>query len=95
MSRKNQWRKAGRLQFRRETSRLSDGTPDGDVLFIRIHRRACVFATLGPVPPHEEIQFWANDGLYFKPVNPVQAANRMRAALYRKAGICAPAQSTN
>lgn len=35
MSLKNKWRKAGRLEIRRETSRLSDGTPWGDVLWIR------------------------------------------------------------
>lgn len=35
MSLKNKWRRRGRLEFRRETSRLSDGTPWGDVLWVR------------------------------------------------------------
>jgi hypothetical protein len=43
MSRKNKWRRRGRLEFRRETSRYSDGTPEGgDRLFVRIKGKACV-----------------------------------------------------
>ena len=34
-SRKNVWRRRGRFEFRRETARLSDGTPWGDTLWIR------------------------------------------------------------
>jgi hypothetical protein len=42
MSKKNKWRTRGRLQFRRETKRYSDGTPWGcDVLFIRRRGIAC------------------------------------------------------
>jgi hypothetical protein len=41
-SRKNKWRKRGRLEFRRETKRYHDGTPWGhDVLYVRIKRVAC------------------------------------------------------
>jgi len=41
-SRKNKWRRCGRLEFRRETKRYSDGTPWGhDVLYIRVRRVAC------------------------------------------------------
>lgn len=43
MSRKNKWRRRGRLEFRRETARLSDGTLENyDVLYVRIRRKACV-----------------------------------------------------
>lgn len=42
--RKNKWRTVGRFQFRRETKRFSDGTPEGhDILWIRIPGKACVF----------------------------------------------------
>jgi hypothetical protein len=43
MSLKNKWRKRGRLEFKRETARFSDGTPEGhDRLFVRIKGKACV-----------------------------------------------------
>ena len=43
MSLKNKWRRRGRLEFRRETARLSDGTLEGyDRLFVRIKGKACV-----------------------------------------------------
>lgn len=86
MSRKNRWRTRGNLQFRRETRRYSDGSlmTGCDVLYIRIRRKACVFATLEP-ETGPGTGFWANDGLYFKPKNPVQAANQLRRALYRGA----------
>ncbi len=39
---KNKWRKRGRLEFRRETKRYSDGTPWGhDVLYIRVRKHDC------------------------------------------------------
>lgn len=42
-SRKNKWRRRGRLEFRRETKRYHDGTPWGhDILYVRIHRKGCV-----------------------------------------------------
>jgi len=86
MSRKNKWRTRGKLQFRRETRRYSDGSlmVGCDVLYIRIRGKACVFATLEPVKG-PGTGFWANDGLYFKPTSPVQAANQLRRALYRQA----------
>lgn len=43
-SKKNKWRKRGRLEFRRETKRFSDGSPwepRTDVLYIRVRRVAC------------------------------------------------------
>ena len=41
-SKKNKWRKRGRLEFRRETKRYSDGTPWGkDVLYVRIRKVDC------------------------------------------------------
>lgn len=42
-SKKNKWRRCGRLEFKRETKRYSDGTPWGhDVLYVRIRKCACV-----------------------------------------------------
>lgn len=43
-SKKNKWRKRGRLEFRRETKRFSDGSPWSppcDVLYIRVRKVAC------------------------------------------------------
>ena len=41
-SRKNKWRTVGKLQFRRETKRYTDGTPWGcDVLYVRRKGVAC------------------------------------------------------
>lgn len=43
MSRKNKWRRRGRLEFKRETARLSDGTLENyDRLYVRIKGKACV-----------------------------------------------------
>src|SRR5262245_47173655 len=43
VSRRNKWRRRGRLEFRRETARLSDGTLEKhDILIVRIKRKACV-----------------------------------------------------
>jgi len=42
-SRKNVWRRRGRLEFRRETARYSDGSPRGnDILYVRVRKVACV-----------------------------------------------------
>lgn len=42
-SRKNKWRKCGKLEFRRETARYSDGTlMYEDRLFVRVRGIACV-----------------------------------------------------
>ncbi len=41
-SRKNKWRKRGRLEFRRESGRYHDGTQTGqDVLYVRVKGVAC------------------------------------------------------
>ena len=85
MSLKNKWRKRGRIEFRRETRRLSDGTPDGDVLFIRVRKKACVTATLGPRFPDNVVELWANDGLYFRPRHAVHAGRQLHAALIARA----------
>lgn len=83
----NYWRRRGNLEFRRETKRLSDGTPWGngaETLFIRIRGKACVFVGTDPgTGPGKGT--YANDGVYFKVTNPVQAARQLRTALYRKA----------
>jgi len=84
VSLKNKWRKCGRFEARRETRRLHDGTPDGDVLYIRKKGVVCVYATLGPRFPDNVIELWANDGLYFRPRNAVHAGKQMRRALIRK-----------
>ena len=87
MSRKNKWRTRGAIQFKRETRRYHDGTPSGgDVLFIRIRGKACVFATTEPSDSiiNRPGQVWANDGLYFcKPA--VIVAKQLRAALHARA----------
>ena len=82
MSLKNKWRKRGRLEFRRETARYSDRTCwiGKDILFIRIRKHACVFATFDSEPA-VVTGLWANDGLYFKPRNAIHCANRLMASL--------------
>lgn len=85
MSLKNKWRKRGSIQFRRETRRLSDGTPDGDVLFVRVKGKACVFAILAPSFPYNRVELWGNDGLYFRPNSAVECGRRLYKELKRRA----------
>jgi hypothetical protein len=85
MLRKNKWRRAGRFEFRRESGRYSDGTPDGrDVLFVRIKGVACCYAST-PYPESEGLsaRIYYNDGLYFTG-SPIKAAHKFRAAMLRK-----------
>jgi len=91
MSLKNRWRKLGRIEFRRETRRLSDGTPDGDVLYIRVRGRACVTASMIPraIDGSGSLELWGNDGLNFRPRGPVHAARQLHAALIRRATAAA------
>lgn len=45
-SKKNKWRKRGRLEFRRETARYSDGTSMGeDRLFVRVRKVDCAIVS--------------------------------------------------
>jgi hypothetical protein len=84
-SKKNKWRKCGRLEFMRETKRYSDGTAWGhDVLFIRIKGKACAF-----VEPFD----WSFKGTKetlcihtgtYEAATPLTAARRIRAYLIRE-----------
>jgi hypothetical protein len=84
-SRKNKWRKRGRLEFRRETARYSDRTPMGyDTLYVRIRKVACVI-----VQPFESTSYGPNQvsvllGTY-RIARPAKAANYARDYLNYKA----------
>lgn len=85
MGKKNVWRKCGRLEFRRETKRYSDGTPWGnDVLFIRIRKKACAF-----VEPFDWSHLGTGQTLaihceVYSAATPIQAAHAIRQYLNRK-----------
>lgn len=79
-SRKNQWRKRGLLEFRRETKRHDDGTPWGhDVLYVRVHRKACVVIepfTWGVCAPGKTVSLLANTYSAHTPVTAAKYARR-------------------
>jgi hypothetical protein len=60
----------------------------GDVLFVRIKKKACVFATTGDKEIARPGKIWANDGLYFCET-PLIAAKRLRSELHRRAALVA------
>lgn len=81
-SRKNKWRKRGRLEFRRETKRFSDGSPWSpatDILFVRIKGKAC--STVEPFDwshlgePKKTVCVSAGT---YRAASPVQAAHLAR-----------------
>jgi hypothetical protein len=80
----NVWRKAGRIEFRRETRRLHDGTPWGDgaeILYCRIRGKAGAFAGMDA----KGTPAWFNDGTYFKPRNVIVGAKQLRRSLLDRA----------
>lgn len=85
-SKKNVWRRAGRIEFRRETKRYSDGSPWGcDTLFIRIKGKACAV-----VEPFDWSHLKTGQSLSilcdtYQAATPLQAARVARAYLKRKA----------
>ena len=90
-SRKNKWRKRGRLEFKRETARFSDGSPMGhDTLFIRIRKKACVIVQPFDLASHgiasEPHRVSVLVGTY-RIARPTKAANYARDYLnYKAAG---------
>ena len=65
MSLKNKWRRVGRLEFRRETARLSDGTPEGyDKLYVRIKGKACVIFGMWNGPRIDDATMYLLAGTY-------------------------------
>ena len=89
----NVWRRAGRFEFRRETGRYYDGTPNGtETLYIRIKGVGCVYSQLtligegplgGPGEAFGPGAVWHNDGLSFR-APAIEAAKRYRRILLRK-----------
>lgn len=93
-SRKNVWRNIGRngLQVRRETARLSDGSPWGDVLWFRTARDSN--KTRGVAYVHDRGTglelglgtYWpgkrdANGEWHYSPRNAISAAHAIRITL--------------
>lgn len=83
-SKKNKWRRRGRLEFRRETKRFYDGSPwepRCDVLYVRIRGIAC-----GVVESFDWQATAPGKTLcvlteVYSAARPVEAAHRIRAYL--------------
>lgn len=90
MSRKNVWRRRGRLEFKRATGRYSDGTlGDWDVLWVRTakgpHGRGVAYCDHSA---SEGLSAGLGCYLYPRPLNPATLGKAMRRlALYRFAEI--------
>lgn len=90
-SRKNKWRSRGRLQFKRETKRYSDGTPWGhDILFVRVRKQDCAlvepWTEIFPAGhehhnPARRVSVLPSLGSTYRIISAVQAAKLIRASL--------------
>jgi hypothetical protein len=84
MSLKNKWRQIGALQIRRETSRLCDGTPWGDVLWFRTPKTKDGRRVAYVNDRMEGDELWLGLGIYWptnKPHNAIVAAHAIKAYL--------------